>query len=186
MMIDEMIIIYHHLSVAHPCPPTLHPFQTSTRFLRLARECDVSDDEAAACQARCRRSYGWPSRGRSCSVRATPSSRPRAATSWCRRHGAPVDILCEAGRSLTLTLTLSPQQRPRLAAAWGSLRLRPSLGPTSWCRRHGPDADRTETDSAWVPLPPTLLIGRGWPQPGAAQSRLWRWKRPPNRQLAEV
>ena len=26
----------------------------------------------------------------------------------------------------------------------------------------------TETDSAWVPLPPELLIGRGWPQPGAA------------------
>ena len=44
----------------------------------------------------------------------------------------------------------------------------------------------TKTASAWVPLPPELLIGRGLPQPGAARSRLWRWKRPPNRQLAEV
>ena len=57
-------------------------------------------------------------------------------------------------------------------------------GAEPWCRRHGPDADRTETDSAWVPLPPKLLIGRGWPQPRAARSRFW--KRPPHRQLAEV
>ena len=32
---------------------------------------------------------------------------------------------------------------------------------------------------------PQRLVGRGWPEPGAAWAVIWRYKRPPERQLAE-
>ena len=29
------------------------------------------------------------------------------------------------------------------------------------------------------PEPPKRLIGRGWPEPGAARGVIWRWQKPP-------
>ena len=49
--------------------------------------------------------------------------------------------------------------------------------------------DRVESKAAvaLVPARPgQLMTGRGWPKLGAAWSTIWRWKRPPESQLAEV
>ena len=43
----------------------------------------------------------------------------------------------------------------------------------------------TTPGRAWVPARPNRLIGRGWPQLGAACDMTWRWEQPPNSQLAE-
>ena len=41
-------------------------------------------------------------------------------------------------------------------------------------------------DMAWVPARPKQLIGRDWPQLGAALSTIWHRESPPERQLAEA